>query len=65
MKYDLKLSKGNTILQTNISSQITVRSQMNAATDMTAKEIAQHVKGNDDRKVIITKDLKSHLEGLL
>ena len=38
---------------------------MDAAIDMTAKEITQHVKGNDDRKTIITEELKSHLGGLL
>ena len=30
-----------------------------AAPGVTAEEIAQHAKGNDDRKVIITKELKS------
>ena len=31
---------------------------------MTAEDITQHAKGNDDKKAIITKELKSHLEGL-
>ena len=53
------------MLQANISSQITVRSQMNVAIDVTTEEIVQHAKGNDDREAIITKELKSHLEGLL
>ena len=38
---------------------------MDAATDVTTEEIAQHTKGNDDREAIITKELKSHLKGLL
>ena len=33
--------------------------------DVTAEEIAQHRKSNDDIKTIITEELKSHLEGLL
>ena len=56
---------GSTILQINVSSQITVRSQTDTATEVTTEEITQHTKGNDDRKAIITKELKSHLEGLL
>ena len=31
---------------------------------MNAKGIIEHAKGNDDREVIINKELKSHLEGL-
>ena len=53
------------MLQANDNSQITVKSQTSASPGMTAEEIAQHAKGNDDRKAIITKELKSHLEGLL
>ena len=37
---------------------------MDAAKRVTAKEIAQHIKRNDDRKVIIIEESKSHLEGL-
>ena len=33
--------------------------------DVTAEEITQHTKGNDDRKIIIIEELKSHLEELL
>ena len=29
------------------------------------KKLPKHTKGNDNRKAIITKELKSHLEGLL
>ena len=29
------------------------------------EEIVEHSKGNDDREIIITKKLKSHLEGLI
>ena len=32
---------------------------------MTVEEITQHAKDNDDKKAIITEELKSHLEGLL
>ena len=56
---------GSTILQINVSSQITIRSQTDAATEVTIEEITQHTKGNDDREVIITEELKSHLKGLL
>ena len=42
-----------------------VRSQTDAATAVTVEEIAHHTKGNDDRKAIITEELKSHPEGLL
>ena len=38
---------------------------MDASTSVTAEEIAQHTKGNDDKEVIITKELKSHLNELL
>ena len=36
---------------------------MGADIGVTAEEIVQH--GNNDKKTIITKELKSHLEGLL
>ena len=32
---------------------------------MTVEEITQHARGNEDRKVIIIEELKSHLKGLL
>ena len=38
---------------------------MSAALGVTAEEIAQHAIGNDDRKAIISKEIKSHLEWLL
>ena len=38
---------------------------MGTATGMTAEEITQHANGNEDRKAIVTKELKSDLEGLL
>ena len=38
---------------------------MDAATDVIAKEITQHTKGNDDRNAIIIEEPKSHLGGLL
>ena len=60
-----QIKKGSTTLQVNISGQIIVRSQANAATDVIAEEIAQHTKGNDDKKVIITEEPKGHLRGLL
>ena len=33
--------------------------------DVTTEEITQHTKGNDDRKIVITEELKSHLKELL
>ena len=56
---------GSTTLQANVSSQITGKSQTDVTTDVTAKEIAQHAKCNDDKETIITEELNSHLEGLL
>ena len=38
---------------------------MDATTGVTVEEIAQHAKGNDDKKAIITEELKSHLGRLL
>ena len=60
-----QIEKESTTLQVNINSQIIVRSQTNAAIGIIAEEIAQHVKGNDDRKAIITEEPKSHLGGIL
>ena len=53
------------MIQENVSSQITIRSQTDAATDVTTEEIAQYTKGTYYRETIITEELKSHLEGLL
>ena len=62
---DLKSNYGSTTLQVNVSSQITIRSQTVPSTEVTAEGITKNAKGNDDRKTIIAKKLKSHLEGLL
>ena len=42
-----------------------MRSQTDAAAGVTAEDMAQHAKGNDDKKAIITKELNSYLRGLL
>ena len=60
-----QIEKVSTTLQANVSSQITIRSQIGTATDVTTEEIAQYAKGYDDKEAIITEELKSHLEGLL
>ena len=61
MNCSLKLTKEVQHYKKNINSQIIVRSQTDVATDVTVKGIVERAKGNDDREVIITKELKSHL----